>query len=90
MGNEARVLQVLRALLERRKLPADTLSPTSPLYRGGLGLDSLAAAELSVMLEMEFQTDPYTEGEVPRSVADIVGFYDRLSAAAAPAAAPKP
>jgi len=84
MANEARVLRVLKTLLERRKLPADTLSPASPLYRGGLGLDSLGAAELSVMLEMEFQTDPYTEGELPRSVADIVRFYDRAPAAPNP------
>ncbi len=80
MGNETRVLRVLKTLLERRKLPADTMSPASPLYRGGLGLDSLGAAELSVMLEMEFQSDPYTAGEVPRSVADIVQFYDRTAA----------
>lgn len=79
MGNEARVLRVVRTLLERRKLPADALAPDTPLHRGGLGLDSLGAAELSVMLEMEFQTDPYTEGEVPRSVADIVRFYDRAT-----------
>jgi acyl carrier protein len=76
MGNEARVLRVVKTLLERRRLPTDVLAPDAPLHRGGLGLDSLGAAELSVMLEMEFQTDPYTEGEVPRSVADIVRFYD--------------
>lgn len=80
MGNEARVLRVMKTLLERRKLPTATLAPDSPLYRDGLGLDSLGAAELSVMLEMEFQTDPYTEGEVPRSVADVIRFYDARTA----------
>ena len=71
-----RVIRVVNALLARRKLPG-AAALDSPLYRGGLGLDSLAAAELSVMLEMEFQTDPYSEGEVPRTVGDIVAFYAR-------------
>ena len=61
--------------------PAGAVSVESPLYRDGLGLDSLAAAELSVMLEMEFQdagaSDPYSEGQVPRTVGDIVRFYQR-------------
>ena len=73
---DERVIRVVRALLERRKLPAANVALDSPLYRGGLGLDSLAAAELSVMLEMEFQTDPYSEGEVPRTVGEIVQFYE--------------
>jgi acyl carrier protein len=74
---EQRVVRVVSTLLARRKLPAAAVSTESPLYRDGLGLDSLAAAELSVMLEMEFQTDPYSEGEVPRTVGDIVRFYEQ-------------
>jgi acyl carrier protein len=80
MDNESRILQILRTLLERRKLPTTGLARQSPLYRDGLGLDSLGAAELSVMLEMEFDLDPYTEGEVPRTVADVIDFYDRRAA----------
>ena len=77
MDNERRVLAVIKTLLERRKLVSNGLSRSSPLYREGLGLDSLGAAELSVMLEMEFGADPYTEGEVPRTVGQIVDFFDR-------------
>jgi acyl carrier protein len=77
MDNERRVLTVMKTLLERRKIPTDSLSRSSALYRDGLGLDSLGAAELSVMLEMEFGADPYTEGEVPRTIGQIIEFFDR-------------
>jgi acyl carrier protein len=82
MDNERRVLAVIKTLLDRRKIGSNGLSRSSPLYRDGLGLDSLGAAELSVMLEMEFGADPYTEGEVPRTVAQIIDFFDRRGAKA--------
>ncbi|MBA2708729.1 MAG: acyl carrier protein [Gemmatimonadaceae bacterium] len=76
MNNEQRVIDVIKALLTRHKRPVDHVRIESPLYRGGLGLDSLGAAELSTMLEMTLGRDPYSEGQVPQTVNDIVQFYE--------------
>jgi acyl carrier protein len=75
MSVEARVIETVRSLLARygRTVP---VTAESRLYADGLGLDSLGAAELSTMLEMAFGRDPYSEGVVPRSVEEIVRFYD--------------
>ena len=75
MSVEARVIDTIRTLLARygRGVP---VTAQSRLYADGLGLDSLAAAELSTMLEMAFGRDPYSDGMVPRSVEEIVRFYE--------------
>lgn len=41
----------------------------------GLGLDSLQTAELSAVLEDVFGTDPFSEGQLPETVGEIVDFY---------------
>ncbi|HWA65935.1 MAG TPA: phosphopantetheine-binding protein [Mycobacteriales bacterium] len=41
-----------------------------------LEMDSLEVAELSVLLEDEFGKDPYSEGLVPQTVGELVGFFD--------------
>lgn len=46
-------------------------------FHDDLGLDSLELAELSATLEEEFGRDPYTEGVVPRTVREVVAFYDQ-------------
>lgn len=56
------------------KLP-DEFGPDTPLFEGGAGLDSLETAELSALLEDEFGSDPYSEGELPQTVGEILGFY---------------
>jgi len=71
------------AFLVRAKKPTDDLSPERSLYSGGLGLDSLEAAELSVILEDTFGTDPFSEGEsMPQVLGDIFAFYGVAPAAA--------
>ena len=40
-----------------------------------LSLDSLELAELSAALEDDLGSDPYTEGLIPETVAELVGFY---------------
>ena len=54
----------------------DSVDERTPLLHDGLGLDSLEIAELSVMLEDAFGTDPFTEGSIPATVGDIFAFYD--------------
>ena len=61
-------------LLARREEPAPPVTPDADLFEQ-LGLDSLELAELSVMLEDRFGTDPYSAGLVPRTVGEIVAFY---------------
>jgi acyl carrier protein len=46
------------------------------LFAEGMGLDSLQTAELSVMLEDELGRDPFSEGALPQTIAEIVDFYE--------------
>ena len=51
------------------------LTPDTPLYADGIGLDSLETAELSAILEDEFGDDPYMADEMPQTVGDILRFF---------------
>jgi acyl carrier protein len=72
---ETVILDTIRMLLERRGEEPTALRPDADLYQD-LELDSLEIAELSVVLEDEFGTDPYTSGLVPRTVIEVVEFYN--------------
>lgn len=42
---------------------------------GDLGVDSLEIAELSMVLEDELGSDPFSEGLAPRTVQEVIAFY---------------
>jgi acyl carrier protein len=68
---------VIVEFLERTDKSRDDLSVDTPLYGEGLELDSLEAAELSVMLEDALGTDPFSSAaELPETVGDILAFYE--------------
>lgn len=72
---ESSVVRNVKGLL-RRKAKNSDVSLDSDLY-ADLELDSLEVAELSVALEDEFGTDPYTHGLAPRTVGEVVDFYNQ-------------
>jgi acyl carrier protein len=74
MADTERVEQTIRDFLRRSK-KADDLDRDTVLFAGGIGLDSLATAELSVVLEDEMGTDPFSEGQMPQTVGEILDFY---------------
>lgn len=61
-----------RRLVREKALPLE-----ESLYQDGLGLDSLGAAEFSARLEEAFGSDPYTAGSFPRTLGDVVKFYEK-------------
>ena len=65
---------VLKSFLVRVDKLAD-FGPDTPLYADGLGLDSLETAELSALLEDELGSDPFSTGDMPQTVGEILGFY---------------
>ena len=69
------IVALIQSLLERSGKEGLTVAMDTPIHGEGLGLDSLETAELSAMLEDEFGTDPFGEGLMPETVADIVAFY---------------
>lgn len=71
---ESTIRAVIATLLERRGATNLEVMPTSKLT-DELGLDSLELAELSSTLEDELGTDPYSEGLVPATFGELVGFY---------------
>lgn len=70
------VFRTLRSMLRRRGGEATAVTVDSDLY-GELALDSLEVAELSAVLEDDLGRDPYTEGITPRTVGEVIEFYDR-------------
>ena len=70
------VVGAIRALLRRRKKDHLPVELDSDLY-DDLTLDSLEVAELSAILEDDLGRDPYSEGESPRTVREVVAFYTR-------------
>ena len=56
------------------KLP-DGFGLDTPLYADGAGLDSLETAELSATLEDVHGSDPYSTGEMPQTLGEILAFY---------------
>lgn len=70
---EKTVLKALKALTRGKKVKAE-VSLDSDLY-DDLKLDSLEIAELSVVLEDGLGRDPYSEGEQPRTVGEVIDFY---------------
>jgi acyl carrier protein len=73
---ENSVMGHVRGLLRRRQQPDADINRDSDLY-ADLELDSLEVAELSAALEEELGKDPYSEGIVPRTVGEVVDFYDK-------------
>ena len=70
------VVKAIRGLLRRRKGDAVEVDLDSDLY-DDLSLDSLEVAELSAVLEDDLGSDPYSEGATPRTVGEVVDFYER-------------
>jgi acyl carrier protein len=66
--------EAIRKFLRRANKPDDLNSDTS-LFADGLGLDSLETAELSATLEDELGSDPFSQGDMPRTVGEVLDFY---------------
>lgn len=71
---ETTIVAAIQTLLERRGEGEVAIKPESKLSEE-LSLDSLELAELSAALEDDLGSDPYTEGLIPETVAELVGFY---------------
>ncbi|MGH7804772.1 MAG: phosphopantetheine-binding protein [Candidatus Binatia bacterium] len=68
-------MTILQDLLSRRDEPPQEVNPESALYTEGLNLDSLEVAEFSAVLEQEFGRDPFTDGELPKTLGDVLRYY---------------
>ena len=67
------VVGALRSLLRRKKNNKE-VSLDADLY-GDLMLDSLDVAEFSAVLEDDLGRDPYSEGQTPRTVGEVIDYY---------------
>jgi acyl carrier protein len=73
---EAVIRETIERLVTQRSPGPIEILPGSKLTED-LGLDSLELAELSAVLEDTFDRDPFSEGIVPGTVAELVSYYDR-------------
>lgn len=67
---------MLRTVLAHKDLNGAPLPLDSSLYETGIGLDSLDTAAFSSMLEAEYGIDPYSAGDFPETLADVLRFYE--------------
>jgi acyl carrier protein len=72
---EKTVMTSIKSLLRRRKQDGVELTLDSDLY-DDLELDSLEVAELSATLEDDLGSDPYSAGMTPRTVGEVLEFYN--------------
>lgn len=70
------VTEAIETLLARRGASHLAVTGASKLTPD-LGMDSLELAELSAVLEDELGHDPYSDGIVPETVAELIGYYER-------------
>ncbi|MHB8656585.1 MAG: phosphopantetheine-binding protein [Solirubrobacteraceae bacterium] len=68
--------RTIRSFLNRVK-KRDKVDLDTSLYAEGIGLDSLETAELSAVLEDELGSDPFTNGQMPATIGDIISFYEK-------------
>lgn len=76
MTIEETVIAMIKRIIKHQALEEAEVVASSELYDNGIGLDSMCVAELSAVLEKTYGTDPYTSGELPQTVQDIVDFYE--------------
>ena len=67
------VVDAVQRLLARKNIEA-AVGLDSELSE--LGLESLDLAELSAVIEDELGRDPYSEGVLPRTVGDVIEWYN--------------
>ena len=74
------VLAILRGILKRKGIHGtpERWSDETTLFEdgSGVGLDSMDTVELSTELEERFGKDPFTAARSPRTIGDIIRFYD--------------
>lgn len=75
MDARSTVFEFLRSILARRDGGGLAVRLEADLFED-LDLDSLELAELSALLEETLGSDPYSAGLVPRTVGEVVGFYE--------------
>ena len=72
---EQTVLKTIRSLLKRRDAEIEVRLDSDPY--DDLMLDSLETAEFSAALEDDLGSDPYSESLTPRTVAEVISFYEK-------------
>ena len=72
---ENKIVDILKSIFTENGIEKNEIPLNQSLYEDGIGLDSLDTATFSVMLERAFGSDPYTEGQFPQTVADIINYY---------------
>ncbi|MEK8023094.1 MAG: hypothetical protein AAB229_04730 [Candidatus Hydrogenedentota bacterium] len=73
---QERIIVLLRRILEDKDKHSDRWDAGVALHEGGLGLDSLDTATLSVLLEREFGRDPYTAGVFPGTLGELSAYME--------------
>lgn len=77
MSDDAKstVVNSIRSLLKRRKGVDVVFDENANLY-DDLEMDSLEVAEFSAVLEDDLGRDPYSAGETPRTVGEVIKFFE--------------
>ncbi len=75
MSIQEQIIDIIETILKHQGMAPVEVSLDAQLYDEGVGLDSMCVAELSATLEKRFGKDPYTQGVLPHTVADLVEYF---------------
>jgi len=75
MNARETVYAIIARLLAAQGREGVQVTDGSPIHDRGLEFDSLTTAELSSLLEDALGKDPYTAGQYPPTVGDLLAFY---------------
>lgn len=71
----SKIQHIVSVILKEKGIDTAKVESDASLYENGLGFDSMDAAVFSTMLDAEFGKDPYSVGEFPHTIADVIKFY---------------
>jgi acyl carrier protein len=72
------VLKAIKTVLEQKQESTKIKADKELSLTQDLGFNSLDLAQFSALLEDTFGVDPYTEGEVPQTLKEVVSYYNNL------------
>jgi acyl carrier protein len=78
---EAEIAQLIVDTLNLEEIEADEIDPNQPLFREGLGLDSIDALELGLALSQQYgcqlQSDAVENGQIFASLRALSAYVER-------------
>ena len=75
---EENVVSALKEVLAQKQESKKFKNSENLAFSKDLGFNSLDLAQFSALLEDIFGIDPYSEGEIPQTLKEVIDFYIKV------------